>query len=53
MQRKRRYDRWVRRRSVQKIQTLLERVRYDKARSKDAYPALTGIFSAENDGPQK
>lgn len=53
VERKRRYDRWVRRRSVQKIQKLLERVRYEKASSKDTYPALTSIFSPAKDGSQK
>ena len=32
VQRKQRYNRWVRRRSLEKINNLLERVRYEKAR---------------------
>jgi hypothetical protein len=32
VQRKQRYNRWVRRRSMEKINRILERVRYEKAK---------------------
>ena len=49
MARKQRYDRWERRRSVAKINTILDRVKYHKALAKQATSnaALAPIFEGK------
>ncbi|TFJ80250.1 hypothetical protein NSK_008393 [Nannochloropsis salina CCMP1776] len=47
VQRKQRYNRWVRRRSMEKINRILERVRYEKANARSTNPRLAAILGSK------